>query len=625
MSFCSFDSLCSEYKNPIGAVRTDETVEIKVRVPLWDAPSHVRMILLDAHGGADRSVDMEQVSCGLTHKLYRCGFTPAEPALYFYRFEANGPDGVRHIGKGPGSAGMYGEPGEMWQLTVYDAGMTPPDSLKAGGVIYQIFPDRFFNGGKPRDNVPEDRLLRRDWGGVPEYDYAAFEDGRAGRRAASDYFGGDLRGIEEKLDYIKSLGVTAIYLNPIFEAHSNHRYNTADYHKIDPLLGTKEDFRSLCESAKRRGIKIVLDGVFSHTGADSVYFNRFGRYGEGGAYRDENSPYRRWYKFLRYPDEYVSWWGIRDLPEVDEEEESYLEFICGEKGVLREWMELGASGWRLDVADELPDAMLDRIRAAVKAYDPDACIIGEVWEDASNKISYSRRRRYLLGGQLDSVMNYPLAAAIKSFVRYGDAAKLLGALLTLIENYPPPVLHRMMNLLSSHDIPRAITALAGEDAAGRDRHWQAGRNAPDAGTYQKGRHMLKLAAVLQYTMPGIPSLYYGDEAGLTGYADPFNRGCFPWGNGDAELADFFRALGNLRASCPAYADGDFIPVSFCGDLCAYIRKAKGSTALTAVNRGDSPVLLGHPPGMERAQVRVFAGEGMRGGLLMPRSAVVMIS
>ena len=192
--------------------------------------------------------------------------------------------------------------------------------------------------------------------------------------------------------------IICLYLNPIFEAHSNHRYNTADYRKIDPLLGTEEDFVELCAKAKAVGISVILDGVFSHTGSDSLYFNRNGRYGEhSGAYRDPDSPYREWYSFRRYPDDYESWWGFRTLPNVRETYPSYLDFICNPNtGVLAKWLSLGASGFRLDVADELPDAFLDRVYQTVKSFGEDKVVIGEVWEDASNKISYGNRRHYLL-------------------------------------------------------------------------------------------------------------------------------------------------------------------------------------------------------------------------------------
>jgi cyclomaltodextrinase len=338
-----------------------------------------------------------------TQTWYTARFTPQQPGLLFYRFDAEAGDLRRPIlrtgGLFEGYLGAYG--GEHWQLTVFDKHMRPPKAL-SGGILYQIFPDRFFNSGREKANIPSDRLLRADWGALP-----VWRPDSGGKVLCNDYFGGDLEGIRQKLPYLASLGVTAVYLNPVFEAHSNHRYNTADYTKIDPLLGDAKDLERLCDEAGKQGIAVLLDGVFSHTGADSLYFNREGRYGAGGAFRDPASPYAKWYRFERYPDVYKSWWGIDTLPEVDENQPSYLSYIAGEGGVIDRWMKAGVAGWRLDVADELPDGALDAICAAIRRFDPDAAIIGEVWEDASNKVSYGVRRRYLTGGQLSSVTNYP--------------------------------------------------------------------------------------------------------------------------------------------------------------------------------------------------------------------------
>ena len=257
------------------------------------------------------------------------------------------------------------------------------------------------------NNPFPDRTIREDWGGQPYW-----RPNERGEVTNSDYFGGTLRGIEEKLPYLKSLHVTCLYLNPIFEAHSNHRYNTADYTKIDPVLGTEEDFQSLCAAAGRLGIRVMLDGVFSHTGSDSVYFNRQGRYPQPGAYQSQQSPYFSWYHFISWPEKYHSWWGFETLPEVEETDNNYNKYINGRQGVVRKWLKKGASGWRLDVADELPDSFLDQLTEAAKEEKPDAVVLGEVWEDATTKESYGSRRRYLLGRQLDSVMNYPFRNAV---------------------------------------------------------------------------------------------------------------------------------------------------------------------------------------------------------------------
>ena len=320
-----------------------------------------------------------------------------------------------------------------------------------------------------------DRIYREKKDGEPYFWPNEQEDGYLNR----DYFGGDFEGIRQKLPYLANLGVTCIYLNPIFEAHSNHRYNTADYLKPDPLLGTAEEFTRLCAEAKERGIRIILDGVFSHTGSDSLYFNREGRYGPGGAYRDRNSPYRSWYDFdSGYNCGYRSWWGFESLPEVQEDDPSYVNFICGKGGVIDTWLNRGASGFRLDVADELPDEFIEKIRAAVKSHGNDKLLIGEVWEDATTKEAFGRRRTYLRGHGLDTTMNYPFRNLTIDFVRGADAAAVADGLMDIVENYPKPAVDCLMNFLSTHDTERAMTAISGEPANGRDRYWQSGPPHP---------------------------------------------------------------------------------------------------------------------------------------------------
>jgi glycosidase len=379
----------------------------------------------------------------------------------------------------------------------------------------------------------------------------------------NDFYGGNLKGIEEKLHYLVSLGVTAIYLNPIFEAHENHRYNTANYERVDSMLGTEKDFVSLCKSAKKLGIGIILDGVFSHTGADSVYFNKNGRYGEhSGAYRDPESPYRDWYNWMDYPHVYESWWGMTTLPNVNENNPHYTEYICGKGGILQKWLDLGASGWRLDVADELPDEFIDNLNKAVKAKGNDKVIYGEVWEDATTKESYGVRRRYLIGGQLDSVMNYPFKEAILNYIKYGCADEFRNGVMTILEHYPKPSVDILMNFLSTHDIERAITRLAGEEVGNHDREWQSnnGLNEPQ---YVYGIALLKCAMTLLFFLPGIPCVYYGDEAGQEGYKDPFNRRTYPWGMENMDLVDFTAELSRIRKSCKVFEKGSlhFVEVS----------------------------------------------------------------
>ncbi|MBQ7117640.1 MAG: glycoside hydrolase family 13 protein, partial [Clostridia bacterium] len=490
-----------------------------------------------------------------------------------------------------------------WQLSVFAKDFTTPEWLK-GGLIYQIFPDRFYFSGEKKQSIPADRKLRTDIFGEPEWRPTS-----EGKVLNNDYFQGDLKGITEKLDYIASLGVSCLYLNPVFEAQSNHRYDTSDYSKIDPLLGTEKDLISLCKKAEEKGIAVILDGVFSHTGDDSIYFNKYGRYNSVGAYQSKESPYYSWYKFIDYPDKYHSWWGINILPEVIEESEGFLDFITGENGIARKWLRAGVRGWRLDVADELPDVFLDRFRMAVKKENPEALVLGEVWEDASNKFSYGQRRRYFGGKQLDSVMNYPFADAVISFIRSGKVEGFSDKILTILENYPKCVVDVLMNHIGTHDTMRAITQLAGESCEYRDRAWQS-RNHLSPAQYEKGVRLLKLAAVIQYTLPGVPSLYYGDEAGMEGYKDPFNRFCYPWGRENTELIEFYRSLGGVRKDCSCLREGEYTTVSEMLGCLAFERSDRKDSILVIVNRNEHEIDYYLPVSWHNS--RQIFGTGMQG-------------
>lgn len=577
-----FNSRKTEYKSAVSAIAVEEKVKLRIVVPRSMGCSGARLAVYKDGEDTVYYGMFWAGMCSNDHEYWELHFFATTPGLYFYHFELDTPWGVTYIKNIGGGLGDFSAEGGEFQQTVYDKDFKTPDFLK-GGIIYQIFPDRFFNSNKKKKNVPERRVMRK-WGEEPFW-----SEEQMNGIWNNDYFGGDLKGIEQKLPYIKSLGVTCIYLNPIFEANSNHRYDTADYERIDPLLGTEEDFRSLCRAAKKMGITIVLDGVFSHTGCDSKYFNMYSHYGSVGAYNSKESPYYNWYKFIDYPDDYKSWWGIKLLPEVQEENDAYREYICGENGILRKWLRAGAGGWRLDVADELPDVFLDDLRKAVKAENENAVIIGEVWEDATNKFAYGKRRRYLLGDQLDSVMNYPFASAVLNFVRGGSAQAFANGIMSVVENYPPCVLHVLMNPIGTHDTQRAITLLAGENADGYDRRWQHAHNTLSPEAYLKGISMMKTASLLQFTLPGVPSIYYGDEAGMQGMKDPFNRGCFPWNDINQELYKWYKRLGEIRKGCKAFKSGEFRLVCAFGNVVAYERVCAENSVLVAVNHAQTPV------------------------------------
>ena len=603
-----FDPKNRTYKPVSHALKAGEQTALRICMPR-DFRCESARLVIEKDGEKAAKLSMEWGGmCGEHHEWWSVIWKAHTAGLYWYYFEYSVPYSGGVITKGADGTGDMNDSGEKWQITVYQKQFQTPAWMK-GGIIYQIFPDRFAIGKGGVCNPYDDRTVRTDYENVPYWE-------PVNGVYNCDYFGGNLQGIEEKLPYLKELGVTCIYLNPIFEAHSNHRYNTADYAKIDGMLGTQADLKRECAAAKKAGIHIILDGVFSHVGQDSIYFNVYRRYPGEGAYNSQSSPYYPWFKFHRWPDDYESWWGIKLLPEIKEENESFLEYICGENGIARRWLRAGADGWRLDVADELPDVFLDRFRAAVKAEKKDALILGEVWEDATNKIAYSERRRYLLGDQLDCVMNYPFADAIIRYVREGDNTAFYRVVEEICANYPPEALHVLMNHIGTHDTPRAITALAGDDSTGKGREWQNAHSL-NKEQYALGVKRLKLASLLQYTLPGVPSIYYGDEIGMQGYSDPFNRAFYDEKNANKELLAWYQALGKLRAQSPALATGTFERVACFGDGVCFIRKHRGSEMLVALNASAHTVSVELPPAYEG--VPAALGKSPKGYLLKLKS------
>ncbi len=445
-----------------------------------------------------------------------------------------------------------------FRLTVYETDYTTPSWFRKS-VMYQVFPDRFAfsDDGTAQRGIEYHESL----GQYPEFHKSLDEPVRYQPRSfekfysPDDFYGGTLKGIESKLPYLKELGISCLYLNPIVEARSNHRYDTSDYSRPDPILGTTEDFVHLCSKAEEMGIRIMLDGVYSHTGCDSVYFDRYGNYGENGACRGPESPYYSWYDFHKFPDEYRCWWGFADLPEVNEHDPKWLKYIVtGDDSIMKLWLKRGARGWRLDVADELPDDVLCAMRTAIKSENRDAVLLGEVWEDAIIKESYGSRRRYALGGALDSVMNYPFRASVLDFAHgYIDAYRLRDFLTGQQMNYPWPFYYSLMNLLGSHDVPRVKSVLATDkNLRGMSREDQmAVVYTPES--LERAEKLEKMCAVLQFAVPGVPSIYYGDEQGMEGGGDPFNRRVFR--EGDRALHDHYAALAATRNSSQVLSTG----------------------------------------------------------------------
>ncbi len=596
MQYYPFDSRNPLYKSIYGAIASETSLRLRV---LLHKDALVQRVYLCIKRDNEPHFTEYELNGKEWLEDYRFYDTelPFDEGLYWYYFRYTSDHGNFKITKSDHSLGIISDTGALWQLTVYDKNFCTPQWL-SGGIIYQIFPDRFYNSGKEKVNVPADRYIEDNWNATPE-----FRQESKPKYLGNDYFCGDLAGITQKLPYIASLGVTAIYLNPVFEAHSNHRYNTANYKKIDPLLGDEADLNTLCKEAEKLGIGIILDGVFSHTGDDSIYFNKYNRYSTLGAYNSTDSQYYPWYNFQNFPHQYQSWWGITTLPEVNETAHEYMEYINGVDGVARYWLKKGIKGWRLDVADELPDEFLDAFRSAVKQENPEAFILGEVWEDATNKISHGGRRRFLRGKQLDSVMNYPFAEAIISFLKGENSRKLIDAVLDITENYPPQCIDLLMNHIGTHDTARILTRLGENESVGGDRYSQSQRKLTDA-EYTKAVKFIKLAATLQYTLPGVPSLYYGDEAGMEGYGDPFCRKAYPWGNENYEILRFYQKLGEIRRTNKCFAGGKFTPICASMGYIAYTRESTdGKNALLiAVNRWCDAEYIDIPKGFETATV-----------------------
>lgn len=544
MKIFKFYPINKKYKSIIGAVPQGRPFVLSVFV-LQELAEEVCLLLSRDGQEESQKLFMTQGKSEGKFQRFLIKLT-LEKGLYWYCFSLKRGDAVVYIGKGGGQeAKLYYEKPQLFQVLCYKREYGQISWTK-GAVMYHIFVDRFCKSGeiKLRENQ-----VARQWGETPYYKPVE------GEVRCNDFFGGNLKGIISKLDYLTSLGVSMLYLSPVFEAYSNHKYDTYDYEKIDEAFGDIEDFRLLCAECEKRGVRVILDGVFNHSGARGKYFNIAREYGQYIAF-DEKSPYRDWF-FIEGEKDYKSWWGIKTLPKHNAKSLSLQDYFAGEKGVVAYWLKEGASGFRLDVVDEIEEEFLEKIVKCAKGQKSGAFIIGEVWEDATNKISYGTRRKYFEGSQLDGVMNYPLKDAILDFLRNGNSLKLKDTMEDIINNYPKEALNNLMNIISTHDTPRAITALCGQVFEEGDKELYAEKTLTGE-EYLSAKPLLKMAALLQYTLIGFPSLFYGDEAGLSGYSDPFCRRCYPWGKEDGELIDFYKKLGALRnnykdAFCSKYS------------------------------------------------------------------------
>jgi len=616
-------SRLAKYRNPFGAQPEGGSVSLCLECP----HSCREVTLCYTYGLYSFSYHEEPMSDA--GELYKVELMlPDESGLLFYWFRfIDEEDNVKYyVAAGDtrdGEGMVYHEPPRVgadedkypyaFQITVYDKDFKTPDRIK-GAMIYQIFPDRFARDDDfdfDRMTSASDRTERvyhRDWYedvdiyGKPETGYLA-----------CDFYGGSLAGITQKIDYIKSLGINVLYLNPIFEARSSHRYDTADYKKVDPILGGNGSFEQLVKACDERGIKIILDGVFSHTGADSRYFNKFDRYDGTGAYKSfvggVESPYRSWYNFWRDEDGnplYDSWWGFPDLPNVNENDLSYRKFIFGEDGVVRTWLGRGAGGFRLDVSDELPDSFIRQMRKTIKRNsEGEGILIGEVWEDASCKCSYGSYRDFMFGNTHDSVMGYTFRHIVLDFLcGYIDAAVMDSRLEGFRERYPSEAYYSIMNLVSSHDVPRIMTMLSKPvDSDSREEQQKFKVSASD---YADCSRLARMAYAIQIGYIGACCLYYGDEILMEGYKDPFNRRTYPWGRltgRQEENLAYIRRLARLRTDNGCLRTGHYRTLFAEGDVFCCLRYLKdgrdffgkesyGSSRIALlINRGDKPCYM----------------------------------
>ncbi|MDF9408758.1 4-alpha-glucanotransferase [Pelotomaculum isophthalicicum JI] len=610
MAFDNPQGLCfyhnshlAEYRSPFGAVPCGQAIKLRLSISAGEGGSEslregqvnnisgCRCLLRVWEQATQKKFPMN-VNLTLSANPGQVFFetvylAPQTPGLIWYDFVIT--DGLNTYQYG-NNADLSGGAGRLWtgdyspgyQITVFQPKYEVPKWFKQG-IVYQIFIDRFCRSGvgKLHTEAKPGALMHLCWEDTPCY--LKDSDGKVERW---NFFGGNLQGVISKLDYLEELGVSVIYFNPIFEAASNHRYDTADYYKIDPLIGTQEDFQKLITEAKRRGIRIILDGVFSHTGSDSRYFNRYGHYSGLGAYQSKDSPYYDWYQFDEYPDRYACWWGNDVLPEVREMTPSYRDFIFGgEHSVVRYWMRQGVKGWRLDVADELPDQFIRELRDVMHAVDDDAVLIGEVWEDASNKISYDQQREYFYGGALDAVTNYPFRKILLEFLLGKvDSEAVQRHLLQLYENYPRHNFYSALNIIGSHDTARILTLLG--EAPAEEHLAEKAREKYRLPEEQRRLAVarLKLLSLIQFTFPGVPCIYYGDEAGLEGYSDPYNRGTFPWGREDEELLGWYKRLSCLRREYSVLSEGGLQTLVLEPDLYGFVRTLGNESITVIVNR-----------------------------------------
>lgn len=593
-------------KKPSGACAKNTVVTYTLRISKFVGFSNAYFVM---HKDGEYPVYYDMKKSWADDKYYYMQYTHKYSAegFYWYHFEVKTNERTYKLIRSDNFNATIGS-ADIDYLQLIIKKESNVDNAFKKGIIYHIFVDRFNKVGdvKARSGLN----LISDWNKPIELEY-----NEKGERVNNNCYGGNFAGIIEKLDYLKSLNVSTIYLSPIMEANSNHKYDVADYSKIDSMFGSIEMFETLIKKAKKLGMSIIIDGVFNHTGSDSVYFNKNGRYRTVGAYQSQNSKYYSWYTFNRYPDDYSCWWGIKTLPQT-EENSGFFDYIAGRGGIIEKYMAMGIGGFRLDVVDELTNNFLHEICEAARRVNPKAFMIGEVWEDASSKISYDERKEYFLGGNLDSVTNYPMKNAILEYIKYGKLENFVNTVDMIKDQYPKAVQNNLMNIIDTHDTMRAITYL------GMDSHeinYNENYILSDS-EKANGIKLLKLATIIQYTIMGLPTVFYGDEAGIEGTKDPYCRATYPWGKEDLTLIEWYQKLGQLRNN--KVFDGGDMNIKIAENGILVFERVKGDQkVIVAVNKSEKDFEFT----LTKSMTNFFDNEHISGKqILKPNSAMVLI-
>jgi cyclomaltodextrinase len=644
------DSRNPFYRSPGGALPTRSAVTLRLRTAAGNV-GQVKLRVWDtAAAGGHGDVFFYAAKVTSTHGGYDYWQVtlPAysTPRTLWYKWQlASGSHVVwyeDHYDRAHGNCDQVGGAGQAfvglvdpdcsYELNVYVAGFDVPDWIKHA-VVYQIFVDRFYDGTTANDALVQPNRYDGSCdgpGGKPTltgyYLHSTWNDEPLMPPQNCDFFGGDLQGVIDKLNYLQQLGVNALYLNPIFMADSNHKYDTTDYTMIDPHFGNLAVWRELVQKAHALGMHIILDGVFNHTSSDSVYFDRYHTWKTNGADETQSSPYADWYQFTTWPS-YNGWFGVDSLPQLSEQPdvrnfifagdpnfvqdandaairqqygEQPLTVPTGANSVATYWLAQGADGWRLDAADQKSNDWWQAFRTAIKSFDPSAVIIGEHWGDASN---------WLLGNQEDGTMNYRFRNAVLGFFDNGGidpdpghdsqipytASQFDAHLQAVLEAYPLPAVYASLNLLDSHDVGRVLWELGDTPGASAD-------------AIARAKQTLRLIVLFQMTWIGAPTIYYGDEAGqaqttyLNSKVDPGDRRTFPWDHQDTSLEDWYRQWIAVRHANPVLETGSetTLLTDDAHRVVAFLRRQGSHTAVVVLN-ADGPdqahTVTLHVPGL----------------------------